>query len=197
MARGGVKGKSGRPKKDRNSTVTPYQELWAMHFTNLDPDAGTYLNATKAAMATGYSPNLPYEKRYQTCATAGYANTRKPHVMKLVNEMMAVHVNVSEITVDKVLIDLETTRRLAIQKHQYGVARQCSYDQGKYLKMFVDRIEQVQTVDEASTEELAELLSDVLGKLNDSSIDRILAGPSATVSGKGRLVPLKRAAGKD
>jgi hypothetical protein len=166
--------------------LTARQNNWVMHFTNADPSAGTFMNATRAAQEAGYTGN------YQSCANAGLANIRNPKVMMAVDELMAAQFDASKITIDKVLIDLECTRLLAIRSGQLNVARQCSRDMGQYLKMFVDRIELVQTVEESSTEDLAALLGDVLKKIDDTSIVEIIKGPSGTVTREGGVIPVKR-----
>jgi len=166
--------------------LTPLQDGWTKHFTNADPDAGTFMNATRAAEKAGYTGG------YQQWANAGLVNIRNKNVMFRVDAIMSAQFDVSRITIDKVLIDLECTRLLAIRSGQLSVARQCSRDMGQYLKMFVERIEQVQTVEDASTEELAALLSDVLKKIDDPNIAEIIRGPSGTVTGKGDIVPVER-----
>ena len=178
--------------KKKDQVLTGHQQRWVLHYTNADPETNTYLNATMSAKASGYKGG------YQAWANAGYTNYHNTKVMLEVNKSMALSVDVTAITVDKVLIDLETTRRLAIQAKQYGVARQCSRDMGQFLKMFVDRIEQVgASIEEVDTSEVAQLLSDVLGKLNDDSINRILEGPSGTVTREGGVIPAKRSKAKN
>jgi len=48
----------------------------------------------------------------------------------------------NNITVNKVLADLEHDKIMARQAGQYSVAKECSVAQGKYLAMFTDNIKQ-------------------------------------------------------
>lgn len=175
--------------KKLNNGLTAKQDEWTKHFTNADPDARTFMNATASAEASGYGGK---KRSYQTCANAGLINIRNPKVMAVVDEILAKVYDPTRITIDKVLIDLEVCRLLAIRSGQLSVARQCSRDMGQYLKMFVERIEQVQTVEDSSTEELASLLGDVLKKINDPDILKVLRGPSGTVTREGGIVPVER-----
>ena len=68
----------------------------------------------------------------------------------------------THITVEKVLRDLEHTRVLALDSGSYAAAVRCSELQGKYLKIFSDRVEHVESIEEYSTERLVELLRDVI-----------------------------------
>jgi len=169
-----------------NNGLTSRQNLWAKLYANPDPEIGTFCNATKSAEKAGYTG------AYQSLANAGLKNIRNPKIMAAVEEIMEAQFSASGITIEKVLRDLEAVRLLAIRKGMLGVARQCSRDQGEYLKMFVHRIEQVQTVEESSTEELAALLSDVLKKIDDPDIIEVITGPSGTVTREGGIVPVKR-----
>ena len=178
-----------KPTPKKRTTLgglTPLQSTWILHFTNADPEARTFMNATRAAEAAGYSGP------YQNWCNCGYKNLSNCRVMARVDSLLASQYDPSRVTIDKVLTDLEITRLMALRDGQLSVARMCSRDQGQYLKMFVDRIEQVQTVEESTTEELAALLSSVLSKIDDPDITEILTGPSGTVTREGRIIPAQR-----
>jgi len=162
------------------------QKLWARYFLNPDPELGTFFNATRSAEKAGYAGE------YQSHANAGHSNRNSKMVQAYMDKLYKEQFDSAGITVEKVLSDLELTRMTALQRGELSVARQCSHDQGKYLKMFVDRIEQVQTVEEASTGELAQLLRYVIDKIDDPDITEILKGPSGTVTRAGDIVPTER-----
>ena len=63
----------------------------------------------------------------------------------------------TDITVNKVLTDLENTRLLAIAKADYSTAKECSVWQGKHLAMFVDS---VQTTDLTKQADLLKMADD-------------------------------------
>lgn len=49
-----------------------------------------------------------------------------------------------------------------ISPGQFGHAVRCSELQGKYLKMFSDRIEHVETIDQIGSEQLIDLLREIM-----------------------------------
>jgi len=70
-----------------------------------------------------------------------------------------------ELSVPKVLYNLEEIRKTAMRRGYLGVALRAVEHQGRYLKMFVDRIEHLHTVEDASTTELTELLASMMGDI--------------------------------
>ena len=91
------------------------------------------LNATAAARRAGYSLRTAY--------AIGAENLRKPQIAKAINEAMTERSSRVEITQDKVLKDLEQTRKSAVEAKQFGVAIQASVWQGKHLGMFREKHE--------------------------------------------------------
>lgn len=54
----------------------------------------------------------------------------------------------NNLTVDKVLADLEHDKLMARKVGQYAVAKECSIAQGKYLAMFTDNTNVTDTVEQ-------------------------------------------------
>ncbi len=97
------------------------------------------LNATQAAIRAGYSEKT-------ACAT-GNENLRKPQIQSAVQIAQAERSKRTQITVDKVLDDIELIKLNAMQQEEdgkminhAGALKACEL-QGKHLKMFVDKIE--------------------------------------------------------
>lgn len=67
----------------------------------------------------------------------------------------------TDITVKKVLSDLEITRVKALGDGRYTAAVRCMELQGKYLGMFSNRIEHVQSIEDVSTESLLNLVQEI------------------------------------
>ena len=67
---------------------------------------------------------------------------KKPKIQQRIKELHAENMNRNNLTVDKVLADLEHDRIMARQSGKYLVAKDCSIAQGKYLAMLTDNINQ-------------------------------------------------------
>ncbi len=63
----------------------------------------------------------------------------------------------------------------------YSAAVRCLELQGKYLKMFSDKIEHVQTIEELSTDELVEMLREV-NQSGNLDLGRLLAADDKILS---------------
>jgi hypothetical protein len=64
--------------------------------------------------------------------------------------------------VEKVLKDLQATYLRAIEIDKLSAAVRCLELQGKHLGMFTNKVEVKPTIEEASTEELVELLREIM-----------------------------------
>ncbi|MCK4601744.1 MAG: terminase small subunit [Phycisphaerae bacterium] len=109
--------------------LTPKQEGFCVHYTTIG--AETFSNGTKSAIAAGYSENSAYSQ--------ASALLKNPKIQQRVKELHAENMSRNNITVDKVLADLEHDKLMARRAGQFAVAKECSIAQGKYLAMFVDR----------------------------------------------------------
>ena len=113
-------------------------------------------NATEAARQAGYKGND------NTLRSVGTENLSKPAIREEIDRRMEFLMSNAKITVEKILRDLEITRVSALLDRNYSAAVKCSELQGKYLKMFSDRIEHVQTLEDLSTEKLIELIREII-----------------------------------
>ena len=114
---------------NETTTLTPKQESFCVHYTTIG--AETFSNGTRSAIAAGYSEKSAYS---QACTLL-----KKPEIQQRVRELHSENLGRSNITIDKVLADLEHDKLAARQASQYGVAKSCTELQGKYLAMFTDR----------------------------------------------------------
>ena len=147
------------PDKD----LTPKQQKFVVAYTT---PGDTLYNAVRSAEEAGYAGC------YSTLASVGQENLKKPAIQKAIRKIIQGHINVSDITVEKVLADLEFHRMVALQLGQVTAANKASELHGKYLKLFADRIEHVHSIEEASDTELINLLRNLVGE--DVDIHSIL-----------------------
>ena len=105
-------------------SLTPRQERFVSAYTS----NVALFNATKSCRLAGY-----YER---SSRDTGYENLRKPHIKKAITEKFEAAFDANELTFQKVLGDLEMTRRFAMSEGKYGAALRATALQGKYLSMF-------------------------------------------------------------
>ncbi len=96
------------------------------------------LNATQAAIRAGYSEKTAY--------ATGSENLRKPQIQAAIQIAQAERSARTQITVDKVLTDIELIKQDAMQSEEgrminHAAALKACELQGKNLKMFVDKVE--------------------------------------------------------
>ena len=113
------------------------------------------MNGTEAARRAGYKGSNP------TLRAVAHENLTKPHIQKEIQSRTRVALSNTNVTVEKVLRDLELTYVEAMNAGCYSPAVRCLELQGKYLKMFSDKIEHVRTLEETSLEELVELMYEI------------------------------------
>ena len=113
------------------------------------------LNGTEAARRARYkgSDNV--------LAVVAHENLRKPNIRKAVDAALEQAGKDAGITVESTLRKLSQIRELAIEKGQLSPAARCTEAQGRYLKMFTDRIEHVSTIDDLSLSDLKRLLQQI------------------------------------
>ncbi len=143
-------------------------------------------DATAAAEAAGYQTS-----RRASLAHIGWTNLRNPKIHNAIQKTLGVIYNAANISIEKVLVDVEMTRQKAMKEGNYAVAAKCSEMHGRYLKMFVDRVEHVRTVDDATEEELAGLLNQLVKKLDGVDLPGSVGGTSSrgSVEGSGSDSP--------
>lgn len=91
------------------------------------------LNATQAAIRAGYSKHTAQE--------IGSENLSKPMIAAAVAEGIAKRASKLGITAEKVLQDIEDTRKAAAKELQYATSLRASELQGKHIGMFVEKHE--------------------------------------------------------
>ena len=126
-------------------------------------------NAMEAARLAGYSGTNTVLK------VTGHQVLHRPIIAAEIDKIYKKSVKKAELSVDKVLRDLEDTREKAVAVGNYGAAVRCSELAGKYLKMFTERVEHVSTLESVSTEELVTLLQDIAAQGN-VDLSQLIAG---------------------
>jgi hypothetical protein len=145
------------PRKTTAKTpLTPLQHRFVIAYTSQD----WLYNGMAAAKAAGYSGND------RTLASQANQAMHKPNVWSAIERRLNAIYNRVGLTIENVLRDLEITRQGAIRDRRWDTAARCSELHGKYLKMFVDRVEHIRTVDDATTDELVGLLSQLVDKID-------------------------------
>lgn len=153
-------GKKAADPADR--PLTPKQAAFVQHYT--DAGGGVLFNATGAARKAGYNG------ADHTLTVVGRENLRKPYVWRAIRRELTTRYAASDLTVERVLADIEMTRQLAIQAGNLAVALKATELHGKYLTMFVERIEHVHTVEDADDAQLVELANRLMGRIDGLDI---------------------------
>ncbi len=130
---------------------------WIWAYTS--PGVAMY-NAAGAARAAGFRGSDV------VLARRGYDMRKNPRINRAVRAIFREAFDANHLTIDKVITDLELQRQAAIAKGDINAANKSSELQGKYLKMFADRVEHVHSIEEADETELVTLLTDIVGKLD-------------------------------
>ncbi len=113
------------------------------------------MNATEAARRAGYKGSDT------TLSSTGAENMTKPAIRAEIDRRLAKAMSGADITVENVLRRLSVIGEKALDDRKYAPAAKCAELHGKYLKMFTDRIEHVQDVEDMTTAELVRLLTEV------------------------------------
>ncbi len=127
----------------QTKTLTPKQDSFCVHYTTIG--AETFSNGTKSAIAAGYSEKSAYS---QACNLL-----KNPKIQERLKELYTENMQRNNITVDKVLADLEHDKLMARKAGQYAVAKGCTELQGKYLAMFTDNTNVTDTVKQRELDE--------------------------------------------
>ena len=80
---------------------------------------------------------------------------RKPNIRKEIDRRMAKALSRTHVTIEKVLLELETIRIKATNENRFSVAIRYLELQGRYLRMWADKIERPPTIRHTRTDELA------------------------------------------
>lgn len=117
--------------------------------------AAVNMNATEAARRAGYKGNDV------TLGSVGQENLQKPLIRAAIDKRLETALSGADVTVEAVLRRLSVIGDKAMEEGQYAAASKCAELHGKYLKMFTERIEHVNTIEDVTTEELVRLLKEV------------------------------------
>lgn len=148
-----------------NNQLTPKQ----MAFCKWYVSGLCNFNGVCAARKAGYKGNDA------TLAVIASENLRKPNVAAEIKRRKAKALSGANVTVENTLRKLTVIGEKALDAGQFAPAARCAELEGKYLKMWTDRIEHVQDVENMPLEELEALLLEVTEK-GGVDIGRILAG---------------------
>lgn len=158
-------------KTPKEPKLTTKQELFIKWYCSAEVNC----NATEAARRAGYRGGD------DTMRNVGTRNLANAHIKSEIDRRLKAATISADITVEKVLRDLEMQRLGAIEDKNWAAATRCSELHGKYLKMFTDRIEHVQQISDVSDDELAGLLNEV-ARAGNVDISKLIA-PNDAESG--------------
>lgn len=137
--------------------LTPKQKKFVEAYVAVGQHS--YGNGSEAARVAGYKGDGEQLK------VQGSKLLTYPHVKREVARFTQAATQRVNITIDKVLNDLEEVRVGALADRKWSAAAKASELQGKYLKMFVDRIEHTVAIEELPDEELDRLIEDATAEL--------------------------------
>jgi phage terminase small subunit len=138
------------PKRKRK--LTGKQIAFCKHYVS----AAVNMNGTEAARRAGYKGNDV------TLAAVAYENLLKPQIRADIDKRMAKALSGADVTVENVLRKIGIIGAKSLEAEQYAPAARCAELEGRYLKMFTDKIEHVQDIESASIEELERLLVEIV-----------------------------------
>ena len=128
------------------------------------------MNATEAARRAGYGGDDA------TLRSIASENLTKPNIAQAVDAELNKATAGASVTVESVLRKLQRIGHKAERAGQFAAASRTAELEGRYLKMFTDKIEHTaDNIESASDAELKALLSDLLEKTS-VNIDEITKG---------------------
>lgn len=163
-------------KTDLLKGLTDKQQRFVLAYCD---DAFSF-NATAAAKEAGYDA-----KSNHAFQQIGWANLRNPKIHNAIQKILGAVYATADLSIERVLTDIEHTRQRAMRDGNWAVALKASELHGKYLKMFVDRVEHVRTVDDATEDELIGLLRQLTKKIDLNGADLALLGGVGGAGGAG------------
>ena len=124
--------------------LTAKEEAFCVAYTTIGSE--TFSNGTTSAIQAGYAED--------SARTQAWRMLRKEHIKKRIRELYDKNMEENMVTVGSVLANLAHDRLMARKHNQYSVAKSCTELEGKYLAMFIDKL---QTEDTTQQRELTEL----------------------------------------
>ena len=158
--------KPKKPAKPR--PLTPKQNAFAHWYCS----AAVNMNGTEAARRAGYKGND------KTLSQVAIENLGKPGIRDLIDKRLEKALSGADVTIEAVLRRVQVIGDKALESEQYASAAKCAELHGKYLKMWTERIEHVQTIEDVSTEELVRLLREIM-EAGGLDLIRLIAGDGA------------------
>lgn len=157
-----------------DADLTPRQNAFVFWYTTA---GDTFYNATQAAKTAGY------KGKDNVLAVTGWDNLRKPKIARAIRARQRELFSAADVSVDKVLMDIELVRQMAVRDGNHLAALKASELHGKHLKMFADKIEHLHTIDDVSTDALVELAQSLMGKIDgfSNALSPRRDGPSQSV----------------
>lgn len=131
----------------REPQLTAKQDAFVRWYTSAEVN----MNGTEAARRAGYRGNN------DTLRVVASENLAKPYIRRQVDSKLKAVLSNANITIEKVLQDIQHVQTLALSSGQLSVALRCSELQGKYLGMFSDKADHSPKVEEVSLSQLIEL----------------------------------------
>lgn len=113
------------------------------------------MNATEAARRAGYAGND------RTLSAVGTENLGKPVIRAAIDKQLKQVMKGADVTVENTLRKVSEIGEKALDSGQFSAAAKCAELHGKYLKMWTERIEHVQTIEDITTEELVRLMREI------------------------------------
>lgn len=161
--------KRAKPRKPRPPQKLTDKQLWFCHWYT---SAEVNMNATEAARRAGYQGNDV------TLRSVGAENLAKPHIRREIDARLKQAMKGAEITVESTLKKVTEIGDQALAAGQYASAAKCAELHGKYLKMWTERIEHVQTIEDITDAELVRLIREI-AEAGGIDLTRLIAGDGA------------------
>jgi phage terminase small subunit len=113
-------------------------------------------NATEAAARAGY------KGKRSTQAAMGLENLEKPLIAAAIAKGLQKATQGAEVTVENVLNRLTRIGARAEKDGNHAAAIRCAELHGKYLKMWTERIEHIQSIEEMPLSELTRIARQIM-----------------------------------
>lgn len=134
------------------------------------------MTITEAGTGAGFAYNTARKGSLET----------NPEIVARLAQLAETMLKDTNITLEKVLGDIEEAREGAMGAEQYGAAIRASELHGKYLKIFTDRVEHMHTITDITQEKLDSVINELLETL-DATDGRTVKGDGPETGALSRL----------
>jgi phage terminase small subunit len=114
------------PRRKRRQKINAQQILFAKEYL-------VDLSAKYAAIRAGYSEKTAHQ--------IGHALMKQPHVQATIQAEMDKRSEVTDLTAERVIRDIDRVRQKAENEGNYNAALKASELLGKHLQLFVEKLE--------------------------------------------------------